>query len=221
MLRTHTPALPAALLLAAALTLGPVPLAAQQALELERVSTFPESFGFLQTVRPLDDGRVMVADPLGQVLARIDLETGGMEPVGREGRGPGEWSQPDAVWALPGDSTLLVDLGNARLSVIDPGGRIVDTHPMMLETGEPPMGMEIIQPGGTDRQGRVYFMARGGRRPDGGLDSSQVKRWTPGDEAATRIVALRPPAVTTSTSGGPRRRVTSRSTCSRTAAAGC
>lgn len=179
-------------------------LTAQEPIELEHVTTFPESFGFLQTVRPLARGGVMVADPLGQILARAHLETGTLAPVGREGAGPGEWSQPDAVFALPGDSTLLVDLGNARLSVIAPDGRIVDTRPMMLETGAGPMSMEIILPRGTDRLGRVYYEARGAMRGTGetGLDSSRVKRWTPGDEAATGIAALRPPAVTTATSGG-------------------
>ncbi|MFW5947104.1 MAG: hypothetical protein ACOCUW_01315 [Gemmatimonadota bacterium] len=196
-------AVTAALTLAAPLLPARAGLAAQEDMELRHDVTFPESFGFLQTVRPLSDGRVVVADPLGLQLAMADIHAGTLEPLGREGGGPGEWRQPDAVYPLPGDSTLLVDLGNTRLSVIDPDGRIVDSWPMVLESdGVGPMGMEVIQPRGTDAMGRIYFQARGGMRPGGGLDSSLVRRWTPGDEGTTRVAALRPPAVATATSGG-------------------
>lgn len=177
-------------------------LVAQGRAELRHEATFPESFGLIQTVRPLSDGRIVVADPLGQVLGLVDMDAGAMDPVGREGGGPGEWRQPDAVYPLPGDSTLLVDLGNTRLGVIAPDGRIVETYPMVLERGGGPMGLEIVLPGGTDAGGSVYFLARGGMRPGGGLDSSLVKRWARDDGPTTRLAALRPPAMSTATSGG-------------------
>ncbi|MDX1673743.1 MAG: hypothetical protein R3314_02980 [Longimicrobiales bacterium] len=169
---------------------------------LEHVGTFPESFGYLQTVRPLGDDRVMVADPLGRVLAVADLAAGTLEPLGREGRGPGEWEQPDAVYPLPGDSTLLVDLGNTRLAVIDPAGRLVDSYPMVREVPGSGPGLEIVQPGGVDAAGRVYYQARGGMpRPGGEPDSSRVKRWEPGAEDAEVMARLSPPAVRVSSSG--------------------
>jgi hypothetical protein len=193
------------LVLAAAPLVSPqAGLAGQEGVELRHHATFSESFGFVQTVRALSDGRIVVADPLGQVLVRVDMETGEMEPLGREGGGPGEWRQPDAVYALPADSTLLVDLGNTRIAVIDPEGRIVESHSMVLEDAAAgPMGLEIIQPQGTDAAGRIYFEARGElRRPGAGPDSSRVMRWAWGDPSAVRIAALTPPAVTVATSGG-------------------
>jgi hypothetical protein len=117
---------------ATAVALSVRPASAQAPRDLTHRATFHESFGFLQTVRELSDGRLLVADPLGGVFARLDLATGGMEAVGREGGGPGEWRQPDAVFPLPDDSTLLVDLGNARLSVLDPAGRFVDSYPIAM-----------------------------------------------------------------------------------------
>ncbi len=99
---------------------------------------FPEGFGLLSNVRELPDGRVLVADPLGQILAALDMDAGTMDFWGREGGGPQEYRQPDAVHALPGDSTLLVDLGNARLTVIAlDAGRTVNEHgPTYPSTGE-------------------------------------------------------------------------------------
>jgi hypothetical protein len=39
-------------------------------------ATFPEAFSLIQGVRELADGRVMLADPLGQALVVADLGTG-------------------------------------------------------------------------------------------------------------------------------------------------
>jgi hypothetical protein len=185
--------------------------------EPELAASYPGSFAFVQSVRELSDGRVMVADPLGGVLGVLDLRAGTMEPVGAEGAGPGEWRQPDAVHALPGDSTLLVDLGNARLTVIDPAGRLVRGYPLALSPPPPPPGgvapagpprAEILNPRGTDGRGRIYYqtqprMAAPRPGPGGVADSAEVRRWEPGAAAPVRLVGLRPPAVTVTTSGGP------------------
>lgn len=79
-------------------------------------AAYAESFAALQTVRELEDGRVLVADPLGQVVVRVDLDAGTADTIGSVGEGPEEYIQPDAVWPLPGGRTLLVDLGNGRLT---------------------------------------------------------------------------------------------------------
>ena len=176
----------------------------QQAVPLAHRSSFPESFGFLQAVREMPDGRVMAADPLGGTLTLLDLARGTATSLGREGQGPGEWRQPDAVLPLPGDSTLLVDLGNMRLSVLDPDGRFVATHPMTIGRPGPGAGpFDIVQPRAVDLQGRVYFQAvRRGAGPGAAPDSAEVKRWSRIEgEAPVRIVRLRPPAMSSAGSG--------------------
>ena len=91
--------------------------------------TYPEPFSYLSAVRELADGRILAADPISQVLLRLDLDAGTVDTLGRHGAGPQEYKGPDQVFPLPGDSTLLVDLGNGRLTVIDPEGTFVGWTP--------------------------------------------------------------------------------------------
>jgi hypothetical protein len=123
-------------------------------------ATYPEPFGLIQTVRPLPDGRLLVADPLGQVLLAIDMDGGTADTIGRRGGGPGEYDQPDAVFPLPGDSTLLTDLGNGRLTVLGPDLEPGPTIPFSF--GDPQGGdMTFIIPRRTDGLGRFYFQGMG------------------------------------------------------------
>jgi hypothetical protein len=118
-------------------------------------AAFPDGFGMIQTVRELADGRVVVADPLGMELAVLDLDAGTRVEVGRRGRGPGEYRQPDAVWALPDGSTLLVDLGNGRLTVLDSGFEYASSMPLIL--GDPSSSTYVVGlPEGVDGAGRLY-----------------------------------------------------------------
>lgn len=189
--------------LAALVALALMPAAAEAQTQLRVKSTFPEPFGYVSNVREISNGDVIVADPLGVLFARLDLGAGTMRQLGREGAGPAEWRQPDAVFALPGDTSLLVDLGNSRLTVVGPDGGFGATQPLTL--GEPgPNGFDVLIPRSVDARGRVYIESRPAPRPGvaPGTDSLIVKRWSRGDAAATPLARLAPPAVSTSTSGG-------------------
>jgi hypothetical protein len=122
---------------------------------LELEVTFPESFSYLSAVRELPDGRLLAADPISEVLLRLDLETGTADTLGSQGEGPQEWGQQDEVLPLPGDSTLVVDLGNARLTVLDPEGDPVQWIPMYLATdgGRP----RSVRPRFVDSGGSLYL----------------------------------------------------------------
>ena len=134
------------------------PLSAQTPLGTP-TATFPEDFGTIQTVRELPDGRVLVADPLGKTLYAVDLDRGTRTVIGSEGEGPEEYGQPDAVWPLPGDSTLLVDLGNGRLVALGPNMGFGPTSPIGF--GDPRQGMVVALPQGIDGRGNVYARAMG------------------------------------------------------------
>ncbi len=163
--------------------------------------TFPEAFALVQGVRELSDGRVMVADPLGQVLLVADLATGSADTLGGVGQGPAEYRQPDALFPLPGDSTLLVDLGNARLTVIAPDGTFGETMP--IAQGEPGRGggLLLVLPRAVDARGRIYFQPMGG--PGRGFpDSAAVVRWDRREPAMDTLTKVKLPSMKRSTSGG-------------------
>lgn len=189
------PSLRPTVLLLAAL---PVTLAAQSKAKTIQLgaatASVKESFDAISGVRELPDGRVVLSDGIAEQVYVVNPRTGARSPIGRKGAGPGEYRLPDMLFAWPGDSTLLVDLGNTRLSILAPGGAVGRTTRLTME-GTGPGGMTIVFPQATDQRGRVYF------RP-GGLptaDSAAVVRWTPGAttfDSVTRI-ALPPRKVTT------------------------
>ena len=127
-------------------------------------AVFPEDFGYVHTVRELPGGDVLVADPLGKALYRVDMDAGVRAVVGKLGEGPGEYQQPDAVWPLPGDSTLLVDLGKGQLVRVGPELEFGTAHPIAMFQGDGGVVMAI--PAGIDLGGNVYAATTGGFPPD-------------------------------------------------------
>jgi len=165
-------------------------------------AVFPDDFGTIQTVRELSDGRLLVADPLANALYEVDMEAGQRTVIGAEGSGPAEYRQPDAVWALPGDSTLLVDLGNGRLTVLDPDFRFGRTSPIAMGEPRPGSSLVVALPQGVDAQGRVYarglFGGIGGALPDSG----QIQRIDRGSAAVDTVASVKLQDRTQTTSGG-------------------
>lgn len=166
---------------------------------------FPADFGTIQTVRELPDGRVLVADPLGKALYAVDLDAGARVVVGSEGQGPQEYLQPDAVWPLPGDSTLLVDLGNGRLVVLGPDLTFGPTMPIAMGEPRPGSAFVLAIPQGVDQKGDLYARAMGGM--GGSLpDSAAVLRIDRGTSAVDTIGSFKLEDRTQSTSGGANNR---------------
>jgi hypothetical protein len=170
----------------------------QQVLQLVRDASYPEAFSYLGGVREMSDGRLMVADPLGQVLVLVDFTTETADTIGRVGSGPQEYQQPDAVFPLPGDSTLLVDLGNARLRVIAPDGTFRTTMPLTREGAGG--AFTIVMPRFTDGSGRIYFQPESftAGRP---ADSAAIARVNPTTGVIDTVAMVKLPEVNPSTSG--------------------
>ena len=153
-------------------------------LDLEAVH--PEGFAFLSAVREISGGLVMVADPTGQVLVRVDLGSGRADTLGNRGEGPQEYEGPDEVLPLPGDSTLLVDMGNGRLVVVDPDGVFRRWIPTTRSVQDG--GIEVVTPEAVDGAGGFYRLgslpARSGAadslpvvRADGGVGTDVTVAW--------------------------------------------
>ena len=151
---------------------APNAVAAQSTVSLgEPEAAHAEGFGLIAGIRELPDGRVLLADPMSQLFVTLSPDLSDASPLGQEGQGPGEFRQPDGIWPIGGDRSLLVDLGNARLTQVDANGSLGESWPMLLPGG----GFTAAIPGGTDASGNVYFqgsvMGRGGVR-----DSVEVFR---------------------------------------------
>ncbi len=140
---------------------------------LELEAGHPEAFSFLNGVRELADGTVLAADPLSQVVLHVDLLAGTADTLGRVGEGPQEYKQPDQVFPLPGDSTLLVDLGKMRLTVLGPDGAFREGMNMASATEDG--RMEVLLPRFLDTDGRIYFTGSRGM-DQGPPDSTLVLR---------------------------------------------
>ena len=163
---------------------------------LELDAAYPEPFSFLSGVRELPDGKLLAADPLSQVLLRVDMDAGTADTLGGVGGGPEEYRQPDQVFPLPGDSTLLVDLGKTYLTVIGPDGTFHDGLSMALPTedGSP----SIILPRAVDNAGRIYFEGMGGGLAQGSADSANVSRYDRSTNTTTVVAKTwRTPSIVT------------------------
>ena len=168
----------AAALLGLAATLGN-PLHAQA--RLEATDTFPEPFSRIVGLHELSDGRVIVADRLEQHVSYLDFDSGSIKQIGREGEGPGEYQQPLGLLPQSDDGTLLTDIGNMRLSLIDRSGAIEKSWPMMQQGADGTMS--FIRPTAADAAGLVYYggsgvvmRTRGGSPPAASSDSSHIIR---------------------------------------------
>ena len=167
--------------LAAAVTLSAAAVRGAEAQEAPRVSfgmataAFEDGLGSMRGVRELEDGRVLIADGFGAAVIAW-MPGGGADTLANTGQGPEEYRTPDGLFPLPDGATLLVDLGNARLTRIEADLSFGETWP--IARGAPNTGMTMMIPVGTDREGGIYFQ----QRLDGmaGMsDSAAVARFDP------------------------------------------
>ncbi len=166
---------------------------------------YPEPLSLIAGLRELADGTVMVSDGIDNVVVRIDFATGKVDTVGRTGKGPGEYESPDALFPFPQDKTLLMDLGNARLTVYGPRG--TPGTSWSIVRGQPRPGqMVMVIPRGVDSRGMMYFQpsgaSPGGARPDSG----QIVRWDPERDAFDTLASVKLPEVKVSSSGAANNR---------------
>ncbi len=113
-------------------------------------ATFPHPFSSVVGIRELHDGRLVVSDRIEQSLSLIDFDSGTVRALGRVGEGPGEFRMPGILLPLRGDSTLLVDVGNMRMTIIGPGGITTQSTPLMRPNGQP------LSPTRSDTSGTLY-----------------------------------------------------------------
>lgn len=150
-------------------------------------AVLPHEFSQIRGARHLPDGRVLVTDWIEEVVGVADFARGTLTPLGRKGSGPYEYRLPTALVSLPGDSTLLVDEGNARLAVISPELRIVRS----FSSHRPGMSHGVV-PRAADRAGRLYFEIPAWAEPSNlRSDTVTVARWDPRTERVERLMRVK------------------------------
>jgi len=150
-------------------------------------AVLPHEFSQIRGARHLADGRVLVTDWIEEAVGVADFSRGTLTPLGRKGSGPHEYRLPTALVALPGDSTLLVDEGNARLAIIAPNLRIVRS----FSSHRPGMNHGIV-PRAADGMGRLYFEIPAWAEPSNvRSDTVTVARWDPRTEKVERLMRVK------------------------------
>jgi hypothetical protein len=100
-------------------------------------STLSAEFTGVTSLRELSDGRVIIGDGRDQTLWVADFTTDRTEPIGRKGRGPGEYTFVGWVRPIGGDSSLMGDILQRRWLVLN-GARLVGVvppdHPAVAKT---------------------------------------------------------------------------------------
>ena len=167
-------------------------------------------FGSVNGIRVRPDGSLLVADRISGELVLADLDAGTRTVVGSRGEGPQEYEAPSGLWPFPGDSTLLVDGGNNRLTVLGPDFSFGRTRPRMEM--DPERGVMVLNPRGVDEAGRIYSggtfrmsIGAGTRSSEAGSDSSAVVRIELSDLSADTVARLAPrvqPGLETRSSAG-------------------
>lgn len=132
-----------------------------------------EEFTRIVAVRELSDGRVLVSDAGDRRVVVVDFKANTASTVGRQGRGPGEYTVPTLLHSLGPDSTLMGDLLSRRWLIFQ-SDRVAQTippdHPAIAAT----RGIVL----GADWRGFVlasrFPAPRNGIRVMGNGDSSAV-----------------------------------------------
>ena len=141
-------------------------LSSEPAVEIGVFEGAPE-YMFFQAREPkrLSDGRIVVANA-GNELRYYDAEGVYLHTVGREGEGPGEFRQIVVMQLYEGDSIMAYDGAQRRASLFDAEGnfdRVVVMNP---------------------DAGRMFFMFRAVRLPDGSFLGEAPTFTLPGEGAA-------------------------------------
>jgi hypothetical protein len=184
---------------------------------------FADPFTQISAIRELKNGRVLVVDPRDKVVQLVDMAAGSATKVGREGQGPGEYSLPMALVALPGDSSGIFDPLNQRYLLVDATGKAGGFLSTRAEDDDDQRdanraggggggrtmfrmgGVSMTPPRGTDRSGNIYVSGSPFRMgPDGpaAMDSAPLQRFNRAKKSYETIAHIKLPKNNAQISGG-------------------
>lgn len=95
----------------------------------------PEEFGRIESVIADATGNMYVADGIALEVRVFGPNGEFIRRMGRKGQGPGEIEGLHGIAWLSGDTMVVMDFGNARLSLMESGGEAAGQWPWMRLTG--------------------------------------------------------------------------------------
>ena len=159
--------------------------------------TNPEPMSQLLAVRELADGRVLAIDFKEKTVHLLDQTLTSTATLGREGKGPGEFSMPLGLVPMPGDVTYLVDPLSQRVLPIQPDGSF--GAPIAFST----LGLGFVMAAPiADERGRLFFQAMSADVRALTADSVPILRLDPGGKKTDTLAFYRPQKLEMSTEGG-------------------
>lgn len=147
-------------------------------------ATHPAEFTRIEGIRELSDGRVFLVDAHELRVVRIDFNSGEVEPVGRIGRGPGEYQVPTGLLALPADSAVVVEMTGGPTSVLLTRDGISEEGVEVEGAASGRTAFTVRS--ATDALGRVYYQKRIIRTVDGKPVASDTNAIVRVDRASGR-----------------------------------
>jgi hypothetical protein len=138
------------------------------------------------------------------VIQLVDKKLASAIRVGRDGRGPGEYSRPMQMVAAPGDSSLVYDLGAFRFLWIDAAGTPGGSMPLVL-SGAAALSIPTVVRA-IDPQGRMVYQTSGMSLKNGApvfADSTPIVRRALKEEKVDTIAYVHTGAISPKMSGTP------------------
>jgi hypothetical protein len=167
----------------AALAALAAPAGAQRVRLQTPSATLAEEFSAIRGVRELADGRLLVSDYIDQRVVLVDFDRGTVTSRIGKGGGPQEARLPTRLVRMPGDSTILVDLGNNRLLILDGQGRAARS----MVTERP--GLQGVR--GVDATGAFYFAVPAWSEEHAlPNDSVRIVKWHPRTDKLETIAVI-------------------------------
>ena len=145
-----------ALCAAALLAVAAGSIAAQAAPTVALGKTTAKSkytLGYLFSIQELADGRVVASDTKENIFRLVNLSTGEVGSVGKQGDDADSYRSATLVLRLPGDSLALFDPAGRKLVHVTPQGEVARMVPLPTMSN----GRRIGTPLAMDQNGSIYF----------------------------------------------------------------
>ena len=159
---------------------------------------FTQTFSNIGFIHELPDRRVLVIDSKERALVMID-SAGKQSNVGRSGRGPGEYLAPIGFFDAPGDTTLVYDILNSRMMVLDRRGTPVGLERIYVLDNGVERALRQTAPTFGDRDGRLYARGYPANNYQSGDDSAALVRYERNKHRADTLGYIRLPGLITVT----------------------